>query len=128
MHRSPAFKALLFLPLLFGACAAWIDPSGGFTAANVASVVVFGRAVPDLVVSGITGRDCSVVRLEQGHSYCRAAEARLAPPPFCTHSLGRVDCWANPADLTDRPRGVADGPSRLTPAQEANRTPRWPEF
>lgn len=128
MPRSPASTALLLLPLLFGACAAWIEPSGGFAAANVFSVTVFGGAVPDLIVSGITGRDCGVVRLEQGLNYCRAAEQPPEPPPFCTRSLARVDCWVNPAELTDHPRGVADGPLRLTPAQQANRTRHWPEF
>ena len=128
MRQSPAFTALLALPLLFAACSAWIDPSGGFMAANVASVMVFGRTVPDLVVSGVTGLDCSVVRLEQGHSYCRKPDPPPLPPPFCTRSLGWVDCWADPAALSDHPRGLADGPAFLTPAQQANRSPRWPEF
>ncbi len=128
MHRSPAFAALLLLPLLFAACSAWIDPSGGFMAANVASVVVFGRAVPDLLVSGVTGLDCSVVRLEQGHNYCREPDGPPPSPLFCARSLGRVDCWAEPSMLTDHPRGLADGPSSLTPAQQANGTPRWPNF
>lgn len=104
------------------------DPvsAGAVAAADVASVAVFQRAVPDLVVSGVTGRDCTVVRLDQGKSYCRA----VAPPPFaqpyCTRSLGVVDCWTNPAALPDHPPQVADGPTALTPAQEANRTRRWP--
>ena len=128
MHRSLVFKALLLLPLLCAACSAWIDPSGGFMAANIASVIVFGRAVPDLVVSGFTGHDCSVVRLEQGLNYCREPDGPPAPPPFCTRSLARVDCWARPEELTDHPHSVADGPLSLTPAQQANGTPRWPEF
>lgn len=128
MHRSLAFKALLLLPLVFGACSAWIDPSGGFMAANIASIVVFGRAVPDLLVSGVTGQDCSVVRLEQGLNYCRDPDPPPAPPPFCSRSLAGVNCWTNPGELTDHPRGVADGPAGLTKAQQANGTPRWPEF
>jgi hypothetical protein len=83
-------------------------------AADAASVMVLGRTVPDLAVSGVTGRDCSSVRLEQGHSYCRPTDPPLAPPPFCTRSLGGVQCWANHAELT------------LTAEQEAARTRRWP--
>ncbi len=88
MHRTLAFKALLFVPLLFGACGLWIGPDEGFAAADA------GRLLPET-------------------------------PPFCTRSLANVDCWANPAALADHPRGVADGPLTLTPAQEANRTRPW---
>ena len=119
------------LPLLLAlaGCASPADPSWAVGTANLASVAVFGRAVPDLVWSGISGRDCSVVRLEQGKTYCKPAQ----PPPlaqsFCTRSLGVVDCWVNPESLTGPPaHGVADGPQTLTPAQEADRTARWPRL
>jgi hypothetical protein len=104
------------------------DPvtAGAVAAANVASVAVFQRAVPDLLVSGVTGRDCSVVRLDQGKTYCRTVQPPPAGQPYCTRSLGVVDCWINPGALPDHPPPVADGPSALTPAQEANRTRRWP--
>jgi hypothetical protein len=118
-----------FLPLLpllvLAACA---EPMGALAAANAASVVVFQRAIPDLVVSAITGKDCSVVRLEQDKSYCRPQEAAPARPPYCTRSLGKVDCWSNPEKLPGPPREVADGPRTLTPEQEANRTRLWPNF
>lgn len=125
----------VLLPLLVLAlpgCAAWTQPYAavaGVGAANAASVAVFGRAVPDLVYSGATGRDCSVVRLEEGKTYCKPVEPPPAPPTLCTHSLGVVDCWSNPEALNDAPvRGVADGPTTLTPEQEANRTATWPKF
>jgi hypothetical protein len=117
-------RPVVLLCLLLPAC----DPvsAGAIAAANVASVPVFQRSVPDLLVSGVTGRDCSVVRLDQGKSYCRP----VAPPPprqlYCTRSLGVVDCWNNPEDLPDHPPQVADGPATLTRAQEADRTKRWP--
>jgi hypothetical protein len=51
------------------------------------------------------------------------------PPEFCTRSLGTADCWTNPDALNGQPvRGIADGPTVLTPAQEAWRTRRWPNF
>ena len=57
----------------------------------------------------------------------KPVEPPPAPPAFCTRSLGTVDCWSNPGALNSPPaRGVADGPSTLTPAQEINRTSRWP--
>jgi hypothetical protein len=97
-------------------------------AADAASVMVLGRTMPDLAVSGVPGRDCSAVRLEQGHSYCRPQDPPLAPPPFCTRSLGGVQCWANPDDLTSRSRPLADAELSLTPAQEADRMRRWPQL
>jgi hypothetical protein len=104
------------------------ESSGAFAAANAASMVVFQRAIADLVVSGVTGKDCSVVRLEQGKRYSRPQEAELPRPPFGTRSLGVVDCWADPGALFDHPHEAADGPRSLTPAQEADRTKRWPGF
>jgi hypothetical protein len=82
----------------------------------------------DAVYSAITGKDCSIVRMEQGKSYCRPVEPPPDAPPYCTRSLGVVDCWRDPASLPNRPPEVADGPHVLTPAQEANRTRRWPDF
>lgn len=55
--------------------------------------------------------------------WTKPVEPPPAPPAFCTRSLGVVDCWANPEALNSPPpRGVADGPRTLTPAQEINRT------
>lgn len=117
---------LPLLPLVLAGCIP--EPFDAITAANVASVAVFQRGVPDLLVSGITGKDCSVVRWDQGKSYCRPQEPPPVSPPYCTHSLGVVDCWANPEVLPGPPREVADGPRTLTPEQEANRTRLWPDF
>ena len=113
------------LVLLLGACAGPGDAI--LTVANIAAVPVFGRTVPDMVVSGLTGRDCSLVRVDQGQIWCREAEAPPGPPVFCTRSLANVDCWVSEAQqpLPAR-RGVADGPRRLTAAQEHDRTRGWP--
>ncbi len=119
--------SILALPLVLGGCGFNFGESVGIGAlVSGASIVVFGRAVPDLVYSTVSGRDCSVVRLEQGKTYCRPIDPPPVPPRFCTHSLGAVDCWANPEDLPPRTPQVADGPSTLTPEQEAYRTRRWP--
>ena len=114
------FPALL--PLSLAAC----DPASlGAAAAGAGSVVVIGRTPVDAAVSLARGRDCSVVRLERGLSYCRPEEPPPAPPPYCTRSLGRVDCWREPPLALPMQRGVADGPTTLTAEQEAHRTRRW---
>lgn len=98
----------------------------GVGAANVLSLTLVGRAVPDILVSGVTGRDCSIVRMDRGQSYCAPVEPAPGPPPYCTRSLGRVDCWVTRPAAVPSPPGVVDGPVTLTPAQEANRTAHWP--
>jgi hypothetical protein len=93
---------------------------------SAGSVAAIGRTPVDAVISLVSGKDCSAVRLEQGKTYCRAVEPKPSPPAFCTRSLGVVNCWSDPATLPNHPPGVADGPSVLTPQQEADRTRRWP--
>ena len=119
--RRP-FYPLLFLPFL-AAC----DPASLGTAAavGVGSVAVIGRTPVDAAVSLASWRDCSVVRLDRGLSYCRPLEPPPASPPYCTRSLGRVDCWREPPLAFPMQRGVADGPVALTAEQEAHRTRRW---
>jgi hypothetical protein len=99
----------------------------GFAAANVASVSIIGRTLPDAVISVVTDKDCSAVRLEQGKTYCRHPDPPPTAPPFCTRGLADVECWPSAEALAGPPRhAVADGPSSLTPEQEAYRTRAWP--
>jgi len=118
-------RALILLGvLLLPACTQ--ESAGAFVAANAASVVVFQRAIPDLLISGVIGRDCSVVRLEQGNSYCRPEEPPPPVPRFALAAWGWSIAGPTPAALSDQPHEVADGPRVLTPLQEADRTKRWP--
>lgn len=99
---------------------AWVTVFAGPT---IGSVAVLGRTPIDAVYSTVTGRDCSAVRLEKGQSYCRPEEDPPAQAPFCTRSLGVVNCWREPV-ASQRP--VADGPATLTAEQEKHRTRTWP--
>ncbi|MDR3533207.1 MAG: hypothetical protein P4L90_21950 [Rhodopila sp.] len=94
--------------------------------ANVGSVATIQRSPADAVYSWWTGRDCSIVRLDEGKSYCRPTEPKPEPPVFCTRSLGTVNCWEDPASVPGSPRPVADGPAGLTTEQEADRVRTWP--
>jgi hypothetical protein len=117
-------RGALCLLVLLGGCQAapltLLAVVGGTTAGSTA---VVQRTPLDAVWSLVRGKDCSLVRVDQGKSYCRRPEPPPEAPPYCTRSLGVVDCWADP---TGEPAQVADGPSRLTPAQKANRTHTWP--
>ena len=95
-------------------------------AASVGSIATIHRSPADAVYSFLTGRDCSIVRLDEGKSYCRSVEPKPEPPEFCTRSLGTVNCWQSAAGVPEHPVGVADGPSQLTAEQEANRVRTWP--
>ncbi len=124
--RTPA--AALALAVAVGGCTPPATPAVLLGLGDLASVATFHRGLFDLAFSGTTGRDCSIVRLDRGQTYCREKEAPPAPPPYCTRSLGTVDCWADPAAVPNLPREVADGPRTLTPAQERQRTARWPDL
>jgi hypothetical protein len=120
------FRLMLLLGLLLPGCEAALPAIEGMAAVNIGSVMVIGRTVPDAVVSAVSGRDCSAVRLDRGLSYCRPEEAPPAPVPYCTRSIGGVDCWRQPPLALPLQRGVAEGRATLSPAQEAHRVRRWP--
>jgi hypothetical protein len=121
-------KKVLLLGLLPLAGCGWSDNLIAFVGfgANVVSVTTIQRSPADAIYSLATGRDCSVVRLDQGKTYCRPVEPPPEPPPYCTRGLATVNCWADPETVPGHPRGVADGPSGLTAAQEADRVRTWP--
>ncbi len=120
---SATFATLL---LLAGCNVPWPEPPGILLAADAAAIPVVHRDLFDVVYSTLTGKDCSVVRLDRVQTYCRPIEPPPPPPRYCTPSLGRVDCWAGTVQPPSLGRPVADGPSRLSPAQEQDRTRSWP--
>lgn len=116
----------LLLLLVAGLPACSPEPWAALGAADVISVVVLGRSLGDAGVSALTGRDCSVVRLDQGGTYCAPRNQPPPPEPFCTRSLGVVDCWANPDALPAPQRPVGDAPPP-TAAQDRYRRAPWPK-
>lgn len=117
----------LLILLLLTACGATPEQAvTGAAALGIGSIAVIQRSPLDALYSAVSGKDCSIVRLDQGKSYCRPVEPPPEPPPFCTRSLGLANCWRDPASLPDHPSELGDGPRILTPLQEADRTRRWP--
>jgi hypothetical protein len=108
--------------LLCGCGATALSVSTGLVAADGVAVTVLHRDVFDVLVSGITGRDCSLVHLDRGQLYCRPLDPPALPPPYC---IGLPECWASPQMFANPPRGLADGPWALTPDQEANRVQQF---
>jgi hypothetical protein len=124
----PALPSLALLALL-GACGpvAPLAMQAG-AALTVGSIAGIQRTPLDAVYSTLTGKDCSLVRLDKGETYCAPVPPPPAPPQYCTRSIGNVDCWSNPQDLSNIPPALANGPATLTPAQEADRTRTWPSL
>lgn len=116
-------SAVLACTALLGCSSA--APVAALAAAEGATVAVFGRGIVDVVVSAISGRDCSVVRLEQGKTYCDPID----PPrtePYCTRSLGAVDCWDLAVVPAIRRPEVGDTPLPNR-AQRRYQAARWPK-
>ncbi len=115
---------MVCLPWLGGCVAPTVLP---LVAGAGAGVAVFHRTVPDLLYSAISGRNCSLVRLDEGKTYCKPVDPPVPPIPYCTRSLAGVDCWAHPEQIPGIPAQVAQGPHTLTPEQDEARLARWPE-
>ena len=121
--RLSLLLPLLLPVLVLSGCDAAYE---GVAAVTVGSIATIHRTPVDAVVSLVTGKDCSVVRLDQNKTYCRPTDPPPDVPPYCTRSLGVVDCWKDPSAMSDLPPEVADGPRALTPEQDSDRTRRWP--
>ena len=111
---------LVFLAL--AGCAGAAVPIGAVLGVEVASIVVFGRGLGDIGVSAFSGRDCSIVRLDRGLTYC-AERYSVQREAHCTRTLATVDCWQVPPPNRAE---VADTPA-ATPAQERYRAAPWPK-
>ena len=118
-------RAPLFLLLLLPLAACGGEPPGILLGVEAASVVVFGRGIGDIAFSAISGRDCSVVRLDRGQTYC-APRTEPVREAYCTRTLATVDCWSGPALLSVNRPSVEDTPPP-TDAQLRYRAARWPK-
>ena len=115
---TAAQRARWMVPLCGLALAACHPAAAPFVAvagAEAATVAVFGKGSVDLVYSAVSGRDCSIVRLDRGETYCKPRETAPPAQPYCTRTLGVAECFAEPAQLPDHPAELADGP-RWPPA------------
>lgn len=113
------------LLLLAGLCGCEAA-TGALAGAELASVTVLGRGVVDIGVSAVSGRDCSIVRLDRGDTYCAARFPSEQPQPFCTRTLGTATCWENPALLAAPQSELGDTPPP-TEDQLRYRAARWPK-
>lgn len=129
MEHFGRILSVLALFLSLSACGAATAPGVNIAAAaSLATVPAMGRTPLDAAYSVLAGKDCSMVRLSGGQSYCRQTDPPWEDEPFCTRSLGTVDCWSNPEAFGAQLTPVADGPRRPTAEQEAYRKRSWPDL
>jgi hypothetical protein len=122
--RGRFAAAAAFASVLLTGCHPAATPFVAVGAAEVASVAVFGKSSVDMVYSAVSGRNCSVVRLDRGESYCQPPETAPPPQPYCTRTLGAAECFAEPATLPDHPAELADGPRWSPPLAKAGKPPK----
>jgi hypothetical protein len=96
----PPPRALLraaLLPALLALPGCGLESSIGPSAVVMGtSLILIGKTPVDVVASLVTGENCSAVHVERRQPWCQAPPGPPPPPPFCTPSLGRVDCWTAP--------------------------------
>ena len=94
-------RHLLILLLLAGCGATPEQVVPAAALFGIGSIAVIQRSPFDALYSVLSGRDCSIVRLDQGKSYCRPIEPPPEPPPYCTRSLAVADCWRDPGPFPE---------------------------
>ncbi len=84
---------MLVCLMALGGCAA----ATPFGAVEAASVMASDKTLSDHAISVVSGKDCSILRREQGRTYC--AEDEVHPvyrKMHCYRTLGRVTCYDQP--------------------------------
>ncbi len=69
-------------------------------AVTAGTLTYAGITPPDIITSAITGKECSLLKYEQGEPYCSSEEEATGPelPLYCYRTIGDVDCYRTPAD------------------------------
>lgn len=100
LARTAALFSLL-LPL-----AGCVDVLTGVFFGNVGSLMLTGGTVPDVLISTVTGKHCTVARLENGRTYCREDEPNPPSPVRCYRTIGDPDCYLGPGESDDPRREI----------------------
>ena len=78
-------------------CAVSLSGCGTVAVVEGASTITSGKTMSDHIVSFASGKDCSVVRTEQGLTYCVEDQPVVNQDRiYCYHSLGDVVCYNEP--------------------------------
>lgn len=78
--------------LLLASC----DAVPPYAMVDGAVVVTTEKTMADHVISLASGKDCSLVRKEQGETYCEEDEVVPHPTLYCYRELAGVTCYDRP--------------------------------
>lgn len=89
----------LTMALTLSAC------TSNFLVGDAVSTIATDKTIGDHVVSMIARKDCSIVRQQQGLSYCKedAPDPTKAPKMHCYRELGTVTCYEEEDITSIRP-------------------------
>jgi len=92
--KSDFMRAIFILSglLLFSACS-MIPP---VAAVEGVTAVATGKPLSDHILSISSGKHCSIVRSNEGRSYCEEDEVNPTPDIWCYKTLGNVSCYDRP--------------------------------
>ena len=90
------------LTALLGGCSG--QSMAHLAVADAAVVIGTDKTIADHVISVASGKDCSLVRVERGMTYCKEDEVVPMPEVYCYRELGGVSCYDAP-DLRRKDRG-----------------------
>lgn len=111
MRRAFLTGLILVLPALLGGCGIGAGVGAGIAiGTNIISLGTIQKTIPDALVSLVTGRDCSMVRIDRGERYCKPPALPPPPPEYCTRTLGDVMCWSDPHVIPDQAPALVELP------------------
>ncbi len=94
LFSSPVhIAAILACVAVLGGCAA----ATPFGAVEAVSVMASDKTLTDHAISVASGKDCSILRKEQGKTYCVEDQVNpVYPQNYCYKTIGKVTCYDRP--------------------------------
>ena len=72
------------------------------------SVILTDKTMTDHIVSFSSGKNCSVIRQNQGLTYCEEDEIAPVQGLYCYQTLGSVTCYDRPDPFNGRQKKIGE--------------------
>ncbi len=118
MRPSRSGLVLLALLPLAGACTPVAMVGMGTAAADGVSLTSTRKTLVDHAVSGLTGKDCSVVSFSETGDYCPEKVVVDRSDVYCYRTLADVECHHIPDPYRNGDRALASPPPVRKPANQ----------
>lgn len=114
----PGLVLLALLPLAAGACTPVSIVGVGAAAADGVSLTSTRKTLVDHAVSGLTGKDCSIVSFSESGDYCPEKVVVDRSDVYCYRTLADVECHHIPDPYRNGDRALASPPPVRKPANQ----------